>query len=91
MVVTGAAVLLLIVVACVAGGLLIQARAAGNYSIGSCVAPRDGKPHRVICESQGAFRVVSKVDDPSRCDPQQPYIEVDHQPHNTIYCLRPVR
>lgn len=86
----GAAVLVLVVVATVAAGLLVRARSAGEYAIGSCVTHTGDKPHRVSCGEQGAYRVAAKVTDPGQCDPGMPYIEVDHSPRDTIFCLQPV-
>jgi hypothetical protein len=87
--VTGLAVLVLVIVATVAGGLLVRAHAGGRYTIGSCVTHTGSKPHRVDCGTPGAFRVASEVDDPGRCAPGTPYIEVDHSPRNRYYCLTP--
>ena len=86
---TGLAVLVLVIVATVAGGLLVRSHAAGRYTIGSCVTHTGSKPHRVDCGTPGAYRVASEVDDPQRCTPGVPYIEVDHSPHNKYYCLLP--
>jgi hypothetical protein len=86
---TGLAVLVLIIVATVAGGLLVRSHSGGKYTIGSCVSHTGSKPHRVDCGTPGAYRVASEVTDPQRCSPGAPYIEVDHSPRNRIYCLVP--
>ncbi len=89
-VLTVAAVLVLILVATITAGLLVRAHSAGEYAVGSCVTHSGGKPRRVGCDTQGAYRVAAKVTDPGQCDPGLPYIEVDHSPKNTIFCLQPV-
>lgn len=84
-----AAVLVLILVGTVTAGLLVRSRAAATYAIGSCVTHSGSKPKRVSCSTAGAYQVTDQVDDPGRCAADNPYIEVDHSPHNRIFCLRP--
>jgi integrin beta 8 len=84
-----AAVVLLALVSTVTAGLLVRSRSSASYPIGSCVAHTGSKPHRVSCDTAGAFRVTSKVDDAAQCPADVPHIEVDHSPRNTIYCLQP--
>jgi hypothetical protein len=65
---------------------------AFNPAVGECVKNAENKPVEVDCAEAGAFKVVSKVDNQTKCaDQNQPHVEVPggrDQPQ--VLCLQPV-
>jgi len=85
----GIIAIIVVVVALLAGALYYTSRPnAPTYKIGACVQHDGDKVVGASCSMAGAFKIVSKVTDPSACpDTKNPYVSVD----KTIYCLAPVQ
>jgi hypothetical protein len=57
------------------------------YKVGSCVQESGGKAEEIACSESGAYQIVSKVSDHTKCpDPAQPYATVSG---DSVLCLKP--
>ena len=85
----GIVAIIVVVIALLAGALYYTSRPnAPTYKIGACVLHSGDKVVGASCSMAGAFKIVSKVTDPSACpDTKNPYVSVD----KTVYCLAPVQ
>lgn len=61
-----------------------------NPDIGSCVRNSNDQPVAAACDEEGAYSVVSKVDDPQKCpDPAQPHVTLSRGGSERVLCLKP--
>jgi hypothetical protein len=84
-----AAVLLLVVPL---GIVWLATRSSGpSFDVGSCVRRSGSEAVAAQCTDSGAFTVVSKVDNQSKCTdpPGQPYVVVAEGGKDKVLCLRP--
>jgi hypothetical protein len=73
-------------------GFWLALDSAGNtFAVDSCVKQDGGAAVEANCSDQGAFRVVSKVDNQESCpDPNQPFVVLQRKgADDEILCLRP--
>jgi hypothetical protein len=64
---------------------------APSFDVGSCVSKSGSEAVAADCSADGAFTVVSKVDNQSKCTnpPGQPYVVVADGGRENVLCLRP--
>jgi hypothetical protein len=62
-----------------------------SLAVGNCVKQSGAKAVAASCSDGKAYRVVSKVTDPSKCpDTNQPFVQVSHKgSKDDVLCLRP--
>lgn len=58
-------------------------------AVGSCVKQDGAGAVAAGCGDTGAYRVVSKADDPGKCDAKQPHIILQNAEEPNVLCLRP--
>jgi hypothetical protein len=73
-------------------GIWIALDSAGStFAVDSCVKQDGGAAVEASCSDQGAFRVVSKVDNQESCpDQNQPFVVLQRKgADDEVLCLRP--
>ncbi len=61
-----------------------------DFPVGSCVVRSGSGAKSASCSDPGAFKVVKKVDDQTKCaDPNQPVVEVRGGRKDSVLCLAP--
>ncbi|HEX6967596.1 MAG TPA: hypothetical protein VF174_02030 [Micromonosporaceae bacterium] len=71
-------------------GMIGSSSEAFNPAVGACVKQSGDSAAPADCAEPGAYSVVSKVDDVTKCaDPNQPYIAVPLNGKEQILCLQP--